>query len=139
MVGLALVVFVVALVALHPSWSHLAAEAGSPRPPVGGNWGTYRFFAVYEPVGVQVSDLSQTALPVAQYFGWTWGKAVRPRTAARFHTVVPASVLVGTALLLTTIDPVQLTEYSLVFSAVALPLTYLPILIVTNDRASRRC
>jgi Mn2+/Fe2+ NRAMP family transporter len=224
--GLTLVVFVVALVALHPSWSHLAAEAGSPMPPVGENWGTYGFFAVslfaaaftpyevfffssggveehwtgrdlkteranvfigfplggllslavmgcaaivYEPAGVQVSDLSQSALPVAQvlgqvglvvvvvgffaatfgaaletglstgytvaqYFGWTWGKAVRPRTAARFHTVVLASVLVGTALLLTTIDPVQLTEYSLVFSAVALPLTYLPILIVANDR-----
>jgi hypothetical protein len=28
----------------------------------------------------------------------------------------------------------QLTEYSLVFSAVVLPLTYLPILVVANDR-----
>jgi Mn2+/Fe2+ NRAMP family transporter len=36
--------------------------------------------------------------------------------------------------LLTTIDPIQLTEYTLVFSAVVLPLTYLPILIVANDR-----
>jgi Mn2+/Fe2+ NRAMP family transporter len=44
-------------------------------------------------------------------------------------------VLVGVAVLLTTIDPVQLTEYTLVFSAVALPLTYLPILVVANDRA----
>jgi Mn2+/Fe2+ NRAMP family transporter len=30
---------------------------------------------------------------------------------------------------------VQLTEYSVIFSAVALPLTYLPILLVANDRA----
>lgn len=70
----------------------------------------------------------------AQYFGWQWGKYVAPRKAARFHTVVLVSVLLGIALLLTTIDPVQLTEYSLVFSAVVLPLTYLPILIVANDK-----
>jgi Mn2+/Fe2+ NRAMP family transporter len=48
--------------------------------------------------------------------------------------VVLVSFLLGVALLLTTIDPIQLTEYSLVFSAVVLPLTYLPILIVANDR-----
>ena len=35
---------------------------------------------------------------------------------------------------MTTLDPVQLTDYTLVFSAVALPLTYLPILVVANDR-----
>jgi Mn2+/Fe2+ NRAMP family transporter len=71
---------------------------------------------------------------VAQYFGWAWGKLRRPREAARFHTVVLVSILVGVAVLMTTIDPIQLTEYTLVFSAVALPLTYLPILVVANDR-----
>jgi Mn2+/Fe2+ NRAMP family transporter len=34
---------------------------------------------------------------------------------------------------LTTIDPVMITEYSVVFSAVALPLTYFPILVIAND------
>jgi len=71
---------------------------------------------------------------VAQYFGWEWGKRVAPRQAARFHTVVLVSIVIGAALLLTTINPVQLTEYSLIFSAVVLPLTYLPILVVANDR-----
>jgi manganese transport protein len=32
-------------------------------------------------------------------------------------------------------DPVKLTEYSVIFSVVALPLTYLPILLVANDRS----
>jgi manganese transport protein len=32
-------------------------------------------------------------------------------------------------------DPVKLTEYSVIFSVVALPLTYVPILLVANDRA----
>ncbi|MBV1856685.1 NRAMP family divalent metal transporter [Catellatospora tritici] len=71
---------------------------------------------------------------VAQYFGWQWGKLVAPRQAARFHTVMIVSILIGVAGLLTKADPVQITEYSLVFSALALPLTYLPILIVANDR-----
>ena len=71
---------------------------------------------------------------VAQYFGWEWGKRVAPRQAARFHTVVLVSVVLGAAMLLTTVDPIQLTEYSLIFSAVVLPLTYLPILVVANDR-----
>jgi Mn2+/Fe2+ NRAMP family transporter len=34
---------------------------------------------------------------------------------------------------MTGVDPIQVTEFSVVFSAVALPLTYLPILIVAND------
>jgi Mn2+/Fe2+ NRAMP family transporter len=71
---------------------------------------------------------------VAQYFGWAWGKLRKPRDATRFHAVVMIAILAGVAALLTTIDPIQLTEYTLVFSAVALPLTYLPILVVANDR-----
>ncbi len=75
-----------------------------------------------------------TGYTVAQYFGWNWGKLRKPRDAARFHTVVMAGILAGIAVLMTSIDPIQLTEYTLVFSAVALPLTYLPILVVANDR-----
>jgi Mn2+/Fe2+ NRAMP family transporter len=70
---------------------------------------------------------------VSQFFGWQWGKFVRPREAARFHVVVIASLLVAAAFALTTVDPVKVTEYSIVFSAAALPLTYVPILIVAND------
>jgi len=71
---------------------------------------------------------------VAQYLGWQWGKFVEPLRAARFHTVLLLATIAAVALLLTTVDPIMLTEYSVVFSAVALPLTYLPILVVANDR-----
>jgi len=71
---------------------------------------------------------------VAQYFGWQWGKFVEPLRAARFHTVVLLSCIAGIGILLTTVDPILVTEYSVVFSALALPLTYLPILVVANDR-----
>jgi Mn2+/Fe2+ NRAMP family transporter len=42
-------------------------------------------------------------------------------------------LVVGVGVLLTGVDPILVTEYSVVFSAVALPLTYLPILLVAND------
>jgi Mn2+/Fe2+ NRAMP family transporter len=84
--------------------------------------------------GAAMETALSTGYTVAQYFGWAWGKLRRPREAARFHTVVIVGILVGVAVLMTTIDPIQLTEYTLVFSAVALPLTYLPILVVANDR-----
>ncbi|MFL6120044.1 NRAMP family divalent metal transporter [Actinophytocola sp.] len=225
LLGLTLVVFVVALFALHTDWSRLGGELTNG-PPESESWATYGYFTValfaaamtpyevfflssggveenwtrrdlvtaranvfvgfplggvlslalmgcaavvFEPLSVSVDSIGQTVLPVAlalgkvglavviigvfaatfgaaletglssgytvaQYFGWEWGKRVAPRQAARFHTVVLTSVVLGAALLLTTIDPVQLTEYSLVFSAVVLPLTYLPILVVANDR-----
>ena len=41
--------------------------------------------------------------------------------------------MLAVAVLLTTVDPIKVTEYSVVFSAVALPLTYFPILVVAND------
>jgi Mn2+/Fe2+ NRAMP family transporter len=43
------------------------------------------------------------------------------------------STLLATAVLLAKVDPILVTEFSVVFSAVALPLTYFPILVVAND------
>jgi Mn2+/Fe2+ NRAMP family transporter len=70
---------------------------------------------------------------LAQYFGWQWGKFVRPREASRFHVAVLGTLLLGLLVVLTSVDPVKVTEYSIVLSAAALPLTYLPILVVAND------
>jgi manganese transport protein len=70
---------------------------------------------------------------VAQYFGWQWGKFVKPAEASRFQLVVLVSVVLGAGLVLTAVDPIKLTEYAIVLSAAALPLTYLPVLIVAND------
>jgi manganese transport protein len=72
---------------------------------------------------------------VSQFFGWEWGKRVRPRQAARFHLVMLLAI--GAALLFAIAgpDPVKVTEYSIVLSAAALPLTYFPILVIANDPA----
>ncbi len=70
---------------------------------------------------------------LAQFLGWPWGKFRRPAEAARFHVVMIVTIIIGAATLFTGVDPIMVTEYSVVFSAIALPLTYLPILIVAND------
>jgi Mn2+/Fe2+ NRAMP family transporter len=47
--------------------------------------------------------------------------------------VVLLSIVLGALLMLTTVDPIKVTEYSIVLAAAALPLTYFPILVVAND------
>jgi Mn2+/Fe2+ NRAMP family transporter len=83
--------------------------------------------------GAALETTLSSGYTLAQFFGWSWGKFRKPAEAARFHLAMIICLLVGTAVLATGVDPVLVTEYSVVFSAVALPLTYLPILIVAND------
>ncbi|GAA4817197.1 NRAMP family divalent metal transporter [Nocardioides caeni] len=70
---------------------------------------------------------------LAQYAGWQWGKYVKPSVAGSFHASLVVFVLLAAGVLMTTVDPIMVTEMSVVFSAVALPLTYFPILVVAND------
>ncbi|WP_349536378.1 Nramp family divalent metal transporter [Rhodococcus rhodochrous] len=70
---------------------------------------------------------------LAQFLGWSWGKFRRPVEAARFHLTMLVLLIVAVGVLMTGVDPILVTEYSVVFSAIALPLTYLPVLIISND------
>lgn len=83
--------------------------------------------------GAALETSLSSGYTLAQYLGWSWGKFRRPAQAARFHLTMIVTLLVGTGILMTGVDPVKVTEYSVVFSAVALPLTYVPILVVAND------
>ena len=85
--------------------------------------------------GAALETTLSAGYTVAQFFGWTWGKFRAPAEAARFHTTMIVCLLIGLAVLATGVDPVMVTEMSVVFSAAALPLTYLPILIFSNDPA----
>jgi len=83
--------------------------------------------------GAALETTLSSGYTLAQFFGWAWGKFRKPAEAARFHTVMLVVVISCAAVLFTGVDPILVTEYSVVFSAIALPLTYLPILIVAND------
>jgi len=83
--------------------------------------------------GAALETTLSSGYTIAQYFGWSWGKFRRPVKAARFHLVMIVGLVLAFAILMTGVDPIAVTEYSVVFSAVALPLTYIPILIIAND------
>ena len=83
--------------------------------------------------GAAIETSFSGAYNLAQFFGWKWGKKERPAGAARFTLAWIAIFGLAMAVVMTGYDPVKLTEYSVIFSVVALPLTYLPILLVAND------
>jgi Mn2+/Fe2+ NRAMP family transporter len=89
------------------------------------------FFAAL--FGASLETTLANGYVVSQYFGWGWGKLVAPRRAPLFHATVLLSLVFAVGLALTSVDPIKVTEYSIVFSAVVLPLTYLPVLLVAND------
>ena len=88
--------------------------------------------------GAAIDTLFAGAYNIAQFFGWEWGRYRTNAGAPRFTLAWMVMLLVAFGIVLTGIDPVQLTEYAVIFSVVALPFTYLPILLVANDRAYMR-
>lgn len=226
LLGLALVVFAVALWQLGPDWSALTHQLAAVDKPGDEKWVTYAYYAValfgaamtpYEvfffssggveegwtakdlstmranvfvgfpiggllslaiagctatvfgPLEIDVATLSQVGLPVAvalgklglafvllgfvaatfgaacetglstgyalgQYFGFQWGKYVKAGEATRFHVILLVTTFFAVGILMTGVDPILVTEASVVGSAVALPLTYFPILVVANDK-----
>ncbi len=85
--------------------------------------------------GAAIETSFAGAYNLAQFFGWRWGKKERPADASRFTLSWLAIFGLALLVVMTGFDPVKLTEYSVIFSVVALPLTYLPILLVANDHA----
>jgi manganese transport protein len=85
--------------------------------------------------GASIDTLFSGAYNLAQFFGWEWGRYRHASGAPRFTLTWMVLLVLALAIVMTGIDPVQLTEFAVIFSVVALPLTYLPILLVANDRA----
>ena len=55
--------------------------------------------------------------------------------APRFTLSWIVLLILAMLAVMTGVDAVKLTEFAVIFSVVALPLTYLPILLVANDKA----
>jgi Mn2+/Fe2+ NRAMP family transporter len=83
--------------------------------------------------GAALETALSAGYTISQYLGWQWGKHVKPREAARFHLVIIMAIAGAALFALSGVDPVKVTEYSIVLSAAALPLTYFPILVIAND------
>ena len=85
--------------------------------------------------GATIDTAFSAGYNLAQHQGWKWGKRYKLSGEPRFSLALAAFALIGFAIASTGVDPVELTEYAVIFSVPVLPLTYLPVLIAGNDRA----
>jgi manganese transport protein len=85
--------------------------------------------------GASIDTLFSGAYNLAQFCGWEWGRYRTNAGAPRFTLTWIVLLVLGAGIVLTGVDAVVLTEYAVIFSVVALPLTYIPILLVANDEA----
>jgi Mn2+/Fe2+ NRAMP family transporter len=85
--------------------------------------------------GAAIDSVFAGAYNLAQFLGWEWGKYRHNAGAPRFTITWAVMLVLGFLIVVTGIDPILVTELSVLFSVIALPLTYLPILLVANDRA----
>src|SRR5207248_8809706 len=85
--------------------------------------------------GAAVETCMANAYSVAQFFGWEWGRHRKPWEAPRFTLAWIAMFLVPFAIVLTGVDVMTLVAYAILFSIVVLPLTYLPLMLLADDKS----
>jgi manganese transport protein len=83
--------------------------------------------------GAAIDTCFSGAYTLAQFLGWEWGKYRSPRGAPRFTIAWMVLLGLGLVIVSTGVDPVIVTEYAVIGSVVALPLTYLPVLLIASD------
>ena len=101
-----------------------------------GKWGLVlallgMLFAV---AGAAVETCLANAYSIAQFFGWIWGRHKKPWEAPRFTLTWIVLFLLALAIVLTGVDVMMLVEFAVLFSILVLPLTYLPLLLLSGDR-----
>jgi manganese transport protein len=85
--------------------------------------------------GAAIDSSFAASYNLGQFLGWEWGRSRGPRRAPRFTASWLLFLFLALLIVESGINPVEITEYSVVFSVVALPLTYLPILLIAGDRS----
>ena len=83
--------------------------------------------------GAAIENALTGAYNLAQFLGWPWQKYRKPVGAPRFTLAWVAMFVLALLIIITGVDPVQVVEYSIVFSVVILPLTYLPLLMTASN------
>jgi Mn2+/Fe2+ NRAMP family transporter len=101
-----------------------------------GKWGLIlallgMFFAV---AGAAVETCMANAYSIAQFFGWMWGRHKKPWEAPRFTITWIVLFLAALAIVATGIDVMTLVDFAILFSILVLPLTYLPLLLLSGDK-----
>jgi len=110
----------------------VAVAAMSPLGQIGLLCGLLgMFFAVG---GAAIDTVLAGAYSLAQFFGWPWGKHERPRRVPLFTLTWFGFILIALVVLQTGVNPIYVTEAAVVFGVLAMPFTYLPIILVARDK-----
>ena len=75
-----------------------------------------------------------TSYNVAQGFGWEWGEDKKPIEAPRFNLALMMILLVALLVGVSGIDPLSLALLGSAFTALILPISLSPFLVLMNDR-----
>jgi Mn2+/Fe2+ NRAMP family transporter len=83
--------------------------------------------------GAAIELALATAYMLAETFGWNWDENEKPHREARFAAAYSIMLLLSGLLLLTGLDPLKLTMYSMALTAVILPFVVVPFLLLMNN------
>jgi manganese transport protein len=81
---------------------------------------------------IEVSQSAGQAL--SQFFGWSWGASRPIKDVPKFTATYTLAIIAAVIILYTGLDPIKITVVSMIFAVMALPFTFLPMLLVANDR-----
>jgi Mn2+/Fe2+ NRAMP family transporter len=103
--------------------------------PVFGKWGFWLFVASLgiACLGAALEVTLEMAYLTAQGFGWNWSENQRPIREARFSLTYTIVMVLGSIVVLTGIDPLKLTIFSMSLTAATLPVSIVPFLLLMND------
>jgi Mn2+/Fe2+ NRAMP family transporter len=73
------------------------------------------------------------AYTLAQGFGWSWSENLKPGKDARFATTYTVLILLAAVPIAIGMNPLALTNLSMVATAASLPVTVIPLLVLMND------
>jgi Mn2+/Fe2+ NRAMP family transporter len=112
-------------------------QAGLLLPPVLGHMGFVLFLASLGIAcfGATTEITLAMAYLVAQGFGWDWSENARPKQNTRFSLVYTITILLAGLVMAIGIDPLTLTNFSMMLTAASLPVTVVPMLVLMNDEA----
>jgi Mn2+/Fe2+ NRAMP family transporter len=70
---------------------------------------------------------------LAQGLGWNWSENLKPAKDARFATSYTVLILLAAVPIAVGMDPLSLTNISMVATAASLPVTVVPLFVLMND------
>ena len=83
--------------------------------------------------GAAIESALSSAYVFSQTFGWNWGEDLKPKENARFATVYTVQIALASIFMTFGINPLKLTMFTMVVTAIILPIVIFPFLVIMND------